>query len=381
MVAIFGCHAKTFIFMKKNFFLALLGLGILLVSCHSDTAQETASVQSFVTIRPTVIDTTYIKPYVADIQARQHIEIKARAKGYLERVHVDEGQYIREGELMFTIGSKELLEEVKKAEAALKSVEAEAKVATVHVQNTQNLVNKNVVSPSELVMAQAQLETAQAKVEEAKASLSGAQLQLSLAQIRAPFSGTVNRLPYKAGSLIDEGTILTTLSDHQEILAYFSVPEREYLTMAQQPNWQKILGAKLQLADGKVYASGQIEAVEATVSQGTGSVAVRARFSNPNQMIRHGATGKVLLERPLKNVLVVPHKSTFEVQHQVYVFVVSANNVAQTRSIVPTYNLGHFYVVEKGLSTDDVVIYEGVQNVREGEQIQHSLQSLPVATR
>ncbi len=345
---------------------------LLLTACASDkTPGETvAETQSYPVTQPLVMDTTYQKEYVADIQSPQHVELRARLQGFLEKVHVDEGQAVREGQVLFTISSQAFREELRKANALLNSAEAEAKVAEVAVQNTRILVEKNVVSKSELAMSEAKLEALRAKIEEAKSDVSAAQLNLSFAKVKAPFSGIINRIPNKQGSLIEEGMLLTTLSSNHNVFAYFNVSEKEYLELEQQKNtdWKK--SASLMLVNGQLHPyKGRVETAETVINKATGSIAFRARFLNPGHFLKHGSSGKVLIENELKNALVIPQKSTFEVQDKLYVYVVGEGNKVEMRPIVPKLRLSHLYVIESGLSVNDKFIYEGIQTVQQGDVI------------
>lgn len=352
---------------------------LLFTACATDkTPGETvAETQSYPVTQPLVMDTTYQKEYVADIQSPQHVELRARLQGFLEKVHVDEGQPVREGQVLFTISSQALREELRKANALLNSAEAEAKVAEVEVSNTRILVEKNVVSKSELAMSEAKLDALRAKIEEAKSDVSAAQLNISFAQVKAPFSGIINRIPNKQGSLIEEGMLLTTLSSNHDVFAYFNVSEKEYLELEQQQNtdWKK--SASLQLVNGQLHPhKGRVETAETVIDKATGSIAFRARFLNPGHVLKHGASGKVLIENELKNALVIPQKSTFEVQDKLYVYVLGEGNKVEMRPIVPKLRLSHLYVIESGLSVNDKFIYEGIQTVRQGEVVMPEFKDL-----
>ncbi len=345
---------------------------LMLTACASDkTPGETiAETQSYPVTQPLVMDTTYQKEYVADIQSPQHVELRARIQGFLEKVHVDEGQAVREGQVLFTISNQALREELKKANALLNSAIAEAKVAEVEVQNTRILVEKNVVSKSELAMSEAKLEALRAKIEEAKSDVSAAQLNISFAQVKAPFSGIINRIPNKQGSLIEEGTLLTALSSNHDVFAYFNVSEKEYLELEKQKNtdWKK--SASLMLVNGQLHPhKGRVETAETVIDKATGSIAFRARFLNPGHFLKHGSSGKVLIENELKNAIVIPQKSTFEVQDKLYVYVLGEGNKVEMRAIVPKLRLSHLYVIESGLSVNDKFIYEGIQTVKQGDMV------------
>lgn len=339
---------------------------LFFISCTENKAADTVREKYLVT-NPAAMDTCVKNEYVADIHSLKNVELRARVKGYLDKIFVDEGQPVKQGQILFSISKQEYTEELAKAKANLKSAIADAKAAELDVQNEQTLVSKNVVSKTELEMAQSKLDAANAKVEEAHSDVSSAELNLSYTEIKAPFDGVIDRIPNKTGSLIDEGTLLTNISDNNQIFAYFNVSEQEYLNFSKQNNEQEV---QLVLANDEIYPlKGKIETVESEIDKGTGNLAFRARFENPNHILKNGSSGKVILKKEIKNALLVPQKCVFEVQDKNYVYVVGADNVVQIRSITPKYRLPNYYIVESGLSTGDKIIYEGLQLVKEGDKI------------
>jgi membrane fusion protein (multidrug efflux system) len=142
--------------------------------------------------------------------------------------------------LLFTINNPELKEEYMRTKAVVRSTMTELKAAELDFSNVKKLVDKNVVSKTELELAQNKVELASAKVEEAQANESFAKIKLTYLQIKAPFNGIVNRIPNKPGSLMEDGTLLTTISKNDEVFAYFDVSEKEYLDIADNARKQKI---------------------------------------------------------------------------------------------------------------------------------------------
>lgn len=340
-----------------------------LASCSSATTVENR-LEKFPVSSPLIVDTTYIKEYVADIQSIQNVEIRAKVEGMLEVIHVDEGQAVKEGQLLCTINSQQYRQELLKAQAALASARAEAKAAEVELNNVKTLFEKNIISQSELDLALAKREAFNAHVEEAKAHEASASLQLAFAQVRAPFSGLINRIPNKAGSLLEEGALLTTLSNNKEVFAYFNLSEKDYLDYITSSTDVKPTEATLQLANNTLYPlTGKIEMIESEFDRSTGNIAFRARFPNPSQLLKHGGSGKIMLNTTLKNAMLIPQKSTFEVQENIYVFVVTEGNQVQQRKIVPSYRLPQVYVISSGLAATDQFVYEGIQKLKEGDAI------------
>lgn len=350
---------------------ALLGICTVIIvsSCTNDETKQKQVAENYPVTSPIKIDTTLSTDYVAEINAVQNVEIRARIKGYLDKIFIDEGKYVKQGQLLFTIHNPELNEEIAKASAVLKSIISEQKAAEIELGNVKRLVEKNVVSNTELKAAENKVEMMKAKVEEAKANEAFAKIQLSYTQIKAPFSGIVNRIPNKIGSLIEDGTLLTNISNNGEVFAYFDVSEKEYLNyMANfKENAQNSSNVTLVLANGEEHPfKGKIETTEGEIDQSTGNIAFRARFNNPEKVLKHGASGKVRLLKNYKNALIIPQKATFEIQDRMYVYVLDNKNQVKTKAITSKHRMPHYYIVESGLDEGDKIIYEGVQNIKDG---------------
>ncbi len=350
-----------------------LPVSLFITSC-APNKEDNSTKEEFQVTNPIIADTIYTSEYVADIHSLQNVELRARVKGYIEKIYVDEGQPAKAGQLLFSISSQEYRQELMKAKAMLTSAIADAKVGEVDLDNAKILVEKNIVSKSEFDMKKAKLEAFQAKIEEAKAQESNANLQLSLTEVRAPFGGVINRILNKAGSLIDEGTLLTTLSDNTEVFAYFNVSETDYLDIVEEGNEKKNYKVELIKANQHPHPyKGIIETVEGEVDKSTGNIAFRARFQNPALTLKHGSTGKIKLNHEVKEALLIPQKSTFEIQENLYVYVIDDKNVVRLRSIKPAMRIRNLYIVESGLTPMDKILYEGIQRVKEGDQIQLEL--------
>ncbi|HEU4901227.1 MAG TPA: efflux RND transporter periplasmic adaptor subunit, partial [Flavisolibacter sp.] len=282
---------------------------------------------------------------------------RAQEKGYLQNIYVDEGQAVKAGQLLFRIMPKVYEAEVLKAEA-------ESKAAWIELQNTKVLSDKNIVSKNELAMAQA-------KLDQANAELKLAKLHLSFTEIKAPFDGTIDRIPLKLGSLVDEGELLTSLSDNSQVFAYFNVSEPEYLDYQLNSKNRGSTRVNLLLANSlPLNFQGEVETIESEFNSETGNIAFRARFPNPNRLLKNGETGKVQMTVPLRNALIIPQKATYEIQDKKYVFVVDKNGVARSTNITVSGEMPDLYVVGSGLSENDRILLEGVQNVKDDNKIE-----------
>ena len=245
---------------------------------------------------------------------------------------------------------------------------AEVAQAEIESQNASTLAKSNVFKKKKKRMAKAKLDAA-------KAELNLAQTHLSFTTIRAPFSGIIDRLPLKLGSLVDEGDLLTSLSDNGGIFAYFNVSEPEYLNYQTHSAERENNQVSLIMANGETFPNkGIIQTIEGEFDNETGNIAFRAKFPNSNQLLRNGETGKIQMTLPLKNALIIPQKATYEIQDQKYVFVVGKDGVARSKNIKVSYELPDIYVVSEGLDVGDKILLEGVQKVKDDQKVETKFQ-------
>lgn len=355
--------------MDKIHFLFSLILLAAFSSCNSKKNENTI-LEKYPTTSPIVVDTTYTSEYPAEIQSIKNVEIRTKIDGYIEKIYVDEGKTVKAGQLLFSINSQIYQKELLKAKAMVKSALAEAKNAELDLQNVKLLASKNIVSKTELEKAQANYAAALAKIEDANADEDNAVIHLTMTQIKAPFDGNINRIPFKAGSLVNEGTLLTTISDNLFMYAYFNVSEKEYLQFISKEKKEKREGITLLLANNEPHKyTGTIETVEGEFDQNTGNIAFRAKFPNPELLLKHGSSGKIQITNDLYHAMIIPQKATFEIQDNVYVNVVDKNNTIKSKNIFIKQRIPHLYVVASGLKVTDKIIYEGIQNVKDGDKI------------
>jgi len=347
--------------MKRIILFTGLFALVCLTSCTTKK-EEKEEAEKFTVTNPVRIDTSFTKEYVSQIKSVRNIELRAQEKGFLQNIYVDEGQFVKKGQLLFKIMPNMYQAELLKAQAEQKSVEIE-------LQNSKLLADKNIVSKNELSVAQAKLQSAKAEVALAK-------LHLSFTEIRAPFDGTIDRIPLKLGSLIDEGELLTSLSDNSQMFAYFNVSEPEYLQYQTDVKDRADNKVSLVLANGDIFKEkGNVEVIESEFNNETGNIAFRARFPNSAKLLRNGETGQVQMMVPLKNAIVIPQKATYEIQDKKYVFVVDKNNKVSSREITITGEIPDLYVIKSGLAETDKILLEGVQKVKENDKIKFEYQA------
>lgn len=337
-----------------------LSVLLLAVSCNKKK-EEKEEVTTYPVTSPVVMDTVINKEYVAQIKSVKNIEVRAQEKGFLEKIFVDEGQYVQAGQTLFRIMPKLYQAELLKAKA-------EVEQASIELKNATTLAGNNIVSKNEKAMAKAKLDAANAEMKLA-------QIHLSFTDIKAPFSGIINRIPLKLGSLVDEGDLLTSLSDNTSIYTYFNVSEPEYLSYQTHAADRGSNQVSLITANGETYSQkGEIQTIEGEFDNETGNIAFRAKFPNPDKLLRNGETGKVQMTMPVHNALIIPQKATYEIQDQKYVFVIDKNGTAKSRNIKIAYELPDLYVVSSGISKGDQILLEGVQKVKDDQKVKTKFQ-------
>lgn len=352
---------KKYKIMNKRVTLALIFSTLLMILSCKDKKEEKEETVVYPVTSPVKMDTVINKEFVSQIRSERNIEIRAQEKGFLEKIYVDEGQHVQAGQVLFRIMPQLYQADVLKAKA-------EVAQAEIELQNASTLAKSNVVSINEKRMAKAKLDAA-------KAELNLAQTHLSFTTIRAPFSGIIDRLPLKLGSLVDEGDLLTSLSDNGGIFAYFNVSEPEYLNYQTHSAERENNQVSLIMANGEVFPNkGTIQTIEGEFDNETGNIAFRAKFPNSNQLLRNGETGKIQMTLPLKNALIIPQKATYEIQDQKYVFVVGKDGVARSKNIKVSYELPDIYVVSEGLDVGDKILLEGVQKVKDDQKVETKFQ-------
>ncbi len=356
---------------------------VLFVSCKSkNSGNQLPVLKTYPVVTLKEFDTVLHKDYTASIQAIQNVEIRARISGYLDEVLVDEGKTVKKGQVLFQLSAAEYKAELAKAEASVLIAKAELKKEELEQKRVKILVDKKVVNNSEIELSDAKIKAAEAKVKEALSVLNNAQIKLSYTTIRSPYDGVIDRLPMKKGSLITEGTLLTTLSDARKVYTYFNVSEVEYL------EYQKSIANNTQvayteveliLADGSLYKSkGKLQTMEAEINTQTGSLAFRAVFDNQDLLLKHGSSGTVRLYKDVHNAILVPQKSVIEIQDKNYVFVVDKKNKITMQNFVPGIRIDNFYTVQSGLKTGSNIVYEGIQTAKDGEEIVPKIIAYPL---
>ncbi|MCW7474356.1 efflux RND transporter periplasmic adaptor subunit [Leptospira levettii] len=347
-------------FTSKILVTVFLLTSFLQMNCHSKNHEDkNALMATYPWKQDVIID----KNYVAQVKAIQRIEIRAFEKGYLTHIYMDEGKIVKKGQKLFQVMPMLVTAQYEKAKAEYESTQIE-------FENTEKLFKENVVSQTELSLIKARLK-------KNKAAMELAQVHLNLATVTAPFTGITDRFQVRLGSLVEEGTLLTTISDISKLWVYFNVSEKDYLNFSNaRRSGDKPLKVKFLMANGEYFNhEGIADTIEGEFDSETGTIPFRATFSNPDRLLRHGETGNVVIKENLKEALLIPQKATFEVLDKRYVYTISSKGKLKSTEIKISNEIPHLFVVESGITDSDIILLEGLGKVHDGDIVKFNIET------
>lgn len=314
--------------------------------------------------------------YVGRVEAVQAVDLRARVEGYLEQINFKEGGEVRAGDLLYIIEQAPYLAKVDEARAKVKEAEAVFTTADQYLKRLQ-AVKTGGVSATDLDTALSTALQAEARLLEVKAGLAQAEIDLGYTQIWSPISGRIGRSAYTRGNLVGAASgPLARIVQLDPIRVVYSISDADLSRLAMDGAGGKAADCRLvpslRLPDGSVYPTlGRFDFMDNQVDAGTGSIAVRAVFDNPDARLLPGQYVKVQLScKAGKRLPVVPQAAVQEDRDGRYVFVVNAQNEAQQRRITTGMTMGTHWSVESGLVAGEMIILQGIQKVRSGQLVE-----------
>jgi membrane fusion protein (multidrug efflux system) len=374
-----------------RFVLLLIVVAFIGSSCNNKKANTSAGANQ----TPLVYKVLELQPrsatlnvdYPASIQGQQNIEIRPKVDGYVEKIFVDEGSIVKKGQLLFKINAPQYQQEVRTAQAGIKTAEADLAMARMQVNKVKPLVQKDIISKYELESAEYTQQSKAAILAQAKAALANARTNLGYTTITSPVNGVIGALPYKLGSLVNSNTTdpLTTVYNTTNVYAYFAINEKQLLDLNRDSSGTTSLKAviakmpkvSLILSDGTLYEhTGRVETVNGLINTATGAANVRADFVNPRGLIRSGSSATVRIPNVVQSAFLVPQSATYELQDKRFVYLVDAQNKVKNVAVKAMDNTaGQFYVVTGGLKAGDKIILESSGNLPDGTTIKPNIVS------
>lgn len=348
---------------KVGYLVVSFSITTLLFSCTAKNEQENMSQVSalptdFIQLKFENVDIP--TAYPGSIEGQDNVEIKAQVNGYLEKVYVKEGQYVSQGQTLFRITPTIYEEQVKNSDASLKVALANLANTKLEVEKLKPLVEGNVVSDVQLKTAEANYQGALAQVAQAKAALGSSKINADFTYIKAPISGYIGRIPNRIGNLVgaSDTNALTTLSNINTVNVYFSMNEAQFISYNRFINSSNNITntIELLLADGSTYDNkGKLESASGNFDKNTGSIQLKAVFSNPNNLLRSGGTAKVILHQQVDNVIQVPKTAVKDIQDKLFIYKLDKNNKVKMLPIDISGGNTEFYFVNKGVKAGDKI--------------------------
>src|SRR3984957_12525585 len=328
--------------------------------------------------------TTYLE-YSTNVEGTTNVEIRPQVSGYLDKIYVEEGAYVTQGQPLFKINDRPYDEQVNNAQANITAAKANLEKAAIEVNRLQPLVDNHVISDVQLKAAQAAYDAAKEEVNQTQAASNNAGINLGYTLIKAPVSGYIGRIPFKAGALVGKGEAqpLTIVSDIKEVYAYFGMSESDFLKFTNQfpgktidEKIKQLPPVELQLADKSIYASkGRIELMEGQFDRSIGAITFRAAFPNADRLLRPGITGKVRIPQANTGLLPVPQTSTYEIQDRIFVFVVGDSSKVVGKQLHIVGKTTDYYLVDRGVQSGDKIVFAGMDRLTDGSVISPPLLS------
>lgn len=355
--------------------LAVLLVGLALCSCNKKGEQQESSTYKTLTVAQE--DRTLNSEYSARLAGQQMVEIRPQVSGLITRICIAEGQKVKRGQVLFVIDQVPYKAALAEAEANVKSAEARLATARLTLESTQMLHEKQVVQDYDLSTARNDLAAAEASLAQARAQATNARNSLSYTEVKSPVDGVAGMIAYRVGALVNSSITepLVTVSDDSRIFAYFSLTESQVTDLLEQYGSldafiSRMPEVSLRMSNGKAYGcKGRISAVSGIVTEGTGTVTLRADFDNSRKLLRAGGSATVVVPTTLKQCMVIPQGATYEVQNKVFVYKVVNGKTVSTPVTLFRLNNGTEYVVESGLASGDVIIAEGAGLVKDGAAV------------
>lgn len=385
--------------MKTNFIIALTGI-LTLSSCgNNQKEQQQMPAPTIPVVEVSSRDMMGYQSFPVNIEGKVNNAVRAKISGYITQVYVDEGQRVSKGQPLFRLetnvqnqNASAAKSGVNAAQANIVAAQASVNAAQVEVNKLIPLVEKKIISEVQLETAKAnlsrslgQLEQAKAAKQQAQANLSSIQANIDFSVVRSPINGVVGAINFREGSLVgpSDPTPITNVSETNEVYAYFSMNESEYLDFLEErpgnnvkDKLQSLPEVDLMMANGKAYPEkGKIQTVTGQIDPITGSMKFRAGFKNSDGLLSNGNSGFIRIPKAYKNVLVIPENATYEQQGIVYVYT-SKDGKVFTTPIKVEDRMDNMVIVSSGLKQGDKVAAQGIGKLRNEAPIKEQKVSL-----
>ena len=355
--------------MKKKILL-FAAATMLLASCGGGGGRPTFGDNEYPVVTVGTSSASMQTTYPATIKGVQDVQISPKVQGFITQINVKEGQTVGAGQVLFVLDNVTYQSQVRQSQASVNTAQAACNTAKLSYENAQKLFENKVIGDFELQSATNSYESAKTALALAQAGLASAKEMLSFCYVKSPAAGVVGTLPYKKGALVNTASVLTTVSNNSSMEIYFSLTEKDALSMT-QASLGEMPSVKLQLADGTIYGhEGKVTKMSGVIDAATGSVQVIALFPNPDRLLKSGGSGAIIIPKDNNSAIIIPQSCVSEVQNKKFVYILDKDNkVKYTEIQVDPQNDGNNYIVTGGLNVGDKYVTNGITKLTDGMEI------------
>jgi multidrug efflux system membrane fusion protein len=355
----------------------LVSVVAIVVVALGGCSQEADAPQAMPQMPPTPVTTAQVisqslsesKVYTGRLEAAQLVELRPRVSGYIDRVHFDEGSLVKQGDLLFSIDDREYRAEAKRLQAQLESSQAQIDLAQRDVERAQSLRDKNAISQEQLDNRNTQLTKARADLDALKAAIEIARLNLGYTQVKAPIDGRVSRANATAGNYIAAGqNVLTSLVSTGVFHAYFDVDEGTFSRLLEEGDGTINNTVLMSLVGESGYQhQGYIDFVDNQLNTSTGTIRLRARFENKDNIYTPGMFVRLQLSvGEATDVILVQEKAIATDLSTKFVYVVKEEGAWEFRPVQLGDRYGSLRVIRQGLNPGESIVISGLQRIFPG---------------
>ncbi|MYM97800.1 efflux RND transporter periplasmic adaptor subunit [Duganella vulcania] len=367
--------------------MALAGLAAFGLSGCDDATGKTAEapaaaggppISAAVVVEKTITET---QEFSGRLEAIEQVQIRPRVGGFITAINFKPGSEVKKGEVLFVIDPRPFQAEANRAEAAAGSARAKAELAKVELVRAEKLLADKAIAQREYDATASNLKQLDADARAAQALYEAAKLNLSYTQVTSPINGRVSKAEITLGNLVDASAVLTSVVSLDHIYASFDGDEDTYLRVGAAAHQGKPATVKIGLANETGFPhEGKLEFVDNQLDPRSGSVRMRATFSNTDGALVPGLFARVQLtgSTGAKSALMINDRAISTDQNRKYVFVVDKDNKAEYRPVVLGPAIDGLRVVRDGLKPGEKIVVNGLQRVRPGAPITPTVVAMDV---
>lgn len=395
------CPSTRPMWWRRRISRACLPAVALAIGCAgcNDRGTQTAKVPpppEVVVAKPEAREVMRYLNYTGTVDASERVDLRARVPGFLSQINFKAGQRVKQGDVLFVIDTRQYEAAVEQSRALVRSQEAALVGAERDAKLARDLADQRAGAEIDAVLKAVKRDTVKADLERAKAQLIAAELNLDYCTVTAPTDGRITESLVDIGNLVGSGeaTKLAELVQATPAYVYVDVSESDVLEVTRdKARSQEAAGsepgqvspgkwrpAQLALAGQDSFNfAGEVDYVDPQLNTQTGTLRVRTRFDNANEVLVPGFFARVRFPMSSRNALLVPDAALLSDQQGRYALVVDANNEVQARRVKIGELEGDLRIVTEGLTPEDRVVVLGVLKARPGSKVTPRMQDAPAA--